>query len=73
MSFGAQLKKLRIAAGLTVQAAADAEGVSKRLWEYWEAGEKLPPMEQDAVTRERLLTRWQTKAERRQNYPAKPC
>lgn len=61
MSFGTQLKKLRIAAGLTVEAAAKAEGVSKRLWEYWEAGEKLPPAERDAITRERLLARWKTK------------
>lgn len=62
MSFGAQLKKLRVAAGLTVEAAAKAEGVSKRLWEYWEAGEKLPPAERAAITRERLLARWKTKA-----------
>jgi transcriptional regulator with XRE-family HTH domain len=62
VSFGAQLKKLRIAAGLTVEAAAKAEGVSKRLWEYWEAGKKLPPAERDAITRERLLARWKTKA-----------
>jgi transcriptional regulator with XRE-family HTH domain len=62
VSFGAQLKKLRIAAGLTVEAAAKAEGVSKRLWEYWEAGKKLPPAERYAITRERLLERWKTKA-----------
>jgi transcriptional regulator with XRE-family HTH domain len=63
VSFGAQLKKLRIAAGLTVEAAAKAEGVSKRLWEYWEAGEKLPPAERDALTQERILARWKQKTQ----------
>jgi transcriptional regulator with XRE-family HTH domain len=62
MSTGAQLKKYRLAAGLTVEQAAREEGVSKRLWEYWEADEKLPPHERDALTRERLLARWKTKA-----------
>jgi len=62
MTYGDQLKKLRIAASLTVEAAAKAEGVSKRLWEYWEANQKLPPAERDAITRERLLARWKTKA-----------
>ncbi len=56
MSYGGQLKKARIAAGLTIEAAAKAKGVSKRLWEYWEADQKLPPRERDALTRERLLT-----------------
>lgn len=56
MSYGSQLKKARIAAGLTIEAAAKAKGVSKRLWEYWEADQKLPPRERDALTRERLLT-----------------
>ncbi len=60
MSTGAQLKKLRLAAGLTVEAAAQARGVSKRLWEYWEKNEKLPPAERDAITRERLLAWAQT-------------
>ena len=55
MSTGAQLKKLRLAAGLSVEAAAQARGVSKRLWEYWEKNQKLPPAERDAITRERLL------------------
>ena len=62
MSYGDQLKKLRLAAGKTVAEAAAEEGVSKRLWEYWEADEKLPPLERDALTRERLLARWKTKA-----------
>lgn len=62
MSYGQQLKKLRLAAGKTVAEAAAEEGVSKRLWEYWEAGQKLPPAERDAITRERLLARWKTKA-----------
>jgi len=62
MKFGAQLKKLRLAAGQTVDQAAKAEGVSPRLWAYWEANQKLPPAERDAITRERLLSRWKTKA-----------
>ena len=62
MSTGAQLRKYRIAAGLTVEAAAKSEGLRKRLWEYWEANQKLPPAERDALTRERLLARWKTKA-----------
>ena len=60
MSYGSQLKKARIAAGLTIDAAAKAKGVSKRLWEYWEADQKLPPRERDALTRERLLAWAQT-------------
>jgi len=55
-------KKLRHAAKQTVEQAAQAEGVSPRLWAYWEADEKLPPRERDALTRERLLARWKTKA-----------
>lgn len=43
MAFGEQLKKLRQAAGQTVDQAAKAEGVSLRLWAYWEANQKLPP------------------------------
>jgi len=62
MKFGALLKKLRLAAGKTVDQAANAEGVSPRLWAYWEADQKLPPAERDAITRERLLERWKTKA-----------
>lgn len=62
MSYGQQLKKMRLAAGKTVAEAAAEEGVSKRLWEYWEADENLPPRERDALTRERLLARWKTKA-----------
>ena len=61
MNYGAQLKKLRIAAGKTVAQAAAEECVSKRRWEYWEANEKLPPAERDVLTRERLLARWKTK------------
>ena len=62
MSTGDQLRKYRLAAGLTIEQAAKAEGVSKRLWEYWEKNEKLPPVERDVLTRERLLSRWKTKA-----------
>jgi transcriptional regulator with XRE-family HTH domain len=62
MSYGDQLKKLRLAAGQTVDQAAKAEGVSPRLWAYWESNQKLPPAERDAITRERLLARWNTKA-----------
>lgn len=65
MSYGTKLKKARIAAGLTIEAAAKAKGVSKRLWEYWEADQKLPPRERDALTRERLLV-WA------QSLPAAP-
>lgn len=61
MSYGTQLKKARIAAGLTIEAAAKDQGVSKRLWEYWEKNEKLPPAERDVLTRERLLARWKAK------------
>lgn len=73
MNYGAQLKKLRIAAGKTVAQAAADEGVSKRLWEYWEANEKLPPAERDAITRERLLARWKTKAHRPGSSSKKMC
>ena len=59
MSYGTRLKKLRLAAGKTVEQAAKSEGVSPRLWAYWEADQKLPPKERDALTRERLLERWE--------------
>lgn len=59
---GGELRKARLAAGLTIEQAAKVEGVSKRLWEYWEKNEKLPPAERDVLTRERLLERWKTKA-----------
>lgn len=62
MNWGAKLRKAREAAGMTQAQAAAAEGVSKRLWEYWEKNEKTPPAERDAITRERLLARWQAKA-----------
>ena len=61
-TYGGELRKARLAAGLTIEQAAKAEGVSKRLWEYWEKNEKLPPAERDVLTRERLLSRWKTKA-----------
>lgn len=60
-TYGAALRKARITAGHTIAEAAKAEGISKRLWEYWEANEKLPPAERDALTRERLLARWHKK------------
>lgn len=55
MTFGEQLRTAREAAGLTQKQAAAKRGVSKRLWEYWEKDEKLPPAEKEAVTQERLL------------------
>ena len=61
MNFGEQLKKARLAAGHTIEQAAKAEGVSKRLWEYCEVNQKLPPVELKALTRERLLARWKTR------------
>jgi transcriptional regulator with XRE-family HTH domain len=62
MTVGEQLRAARERAGLTQAQAAKVEGVSKRLWEYWEKNQKLPPAERDAITRERLLARWKTKA-----------
>lgn len=62
MSFAAQLKKAREKAGLSIADAAKGRGVSPRTWAYWEAGLRLPPAERDAITRERLLARWKTKA-----------
>lgn len=61
-TYGGELRKARLAAGHTIEQAAKIEGVSKRLWEYWEKNEKLPPAERDVLTRERLLARWKTKA-----------
>jgi hypothetical protein len=72
MSTGDQLRKYRIAAGLTIGQAAKAEGVSKRLWEYWEKNEKLPPDEGDVLTRERLLARWESKANTARGAPTVP-
>lgn len=55
MNYGDQLRAARERAGLTQAAFAAKKGVSKRLVEYWEKNEKLPPRERDALTRERLL------------------
>ena len=62
MSYGDQLRAARVRADFTQTQAAKAEGVSLRLWKYWEKGEQLPPAERDVLTRERLLARWKTKA-----------
>lgn len=55
MKFGDQLRKAREKAGLTQAQAATRWGVSKRTVEHWEKGQRLPPTERDAITRERLL------------------
>lgn len=55
MSFPAQLRKAREKAGLSIADAAKRAGISPRTWAYWEDGERLPPAERDAITRERLL------------------
>jgi transcriptional regulator with XRE-family HTH domain len=63
ITFSEQLKARRKAAGLTPLEAAKAEGVSVRLWAYWEAGEKLPPTEKEVVTQEKILARVGVKPE----------
>ena len=57
MSFAAQLRKAREKAGLSIEAAAQQAGVSPRTWSHWEAGNRLPRAERDAITRERLIAR----------------
>ena len=57
MSFSAQLRKAREKAGLSIADAAKQAGVSPRTWAYWEKGQRLPPAEADAITRERLIAR----------------
>jgi transcriptional regulator with XRE-family HTH domain len=57
MSWSAKLRRAREKAGLTVELAAKAAGVSPRTWAHWEAGQRLPPVERDAITRERLIAR----------------
>lgn len=57
MSFPSQLTKARKKAGLSIAQAAQQAGVSPRTWAYWEDGERLPPAERDAITRERLIAR----------------
>jgi len=57
MSYATQLRKAREKAGLTVEQAAKAAGVSPRTWAHWEAGNRLPTAERDAITRERLIAR----------------
>lgn len=59
---GAQLRQFRLAVGATIAEAAAVEGVSKRLWEYWEVGRKLPPAASKVRTLEKLLARWEGKA-----------
>ena len=55
MSWPTKLRAARDKAGLTVEQAAKAAGVSPRTWAHWEKGSRLPPAERDAITRERLL------------------
>lgn len=57
MSFASHLRKAREKAGLSIADAAKRAGISPRTWAYWEVGERLPPAERDAITRERLLAR----------------
>lgn len=45
MTFAAQIKQARHAAGLTQQQAADLLGVSKSTYCNWEAGRNEPPVE----------------------------
>lgn len=56
------LRGRREAAGLTQAEFAARIGVSKRTVEHWERGERLPPAERDAITRERLLASLTKKA-----------
>lgn len=53
--FAKKLIELRTLAGLSIADAAKAAGVSSRTWSYWEAGERLPPSEKEAVTQERVI------------------
>lgn len=62
MTTGQKLRKIRTDAGLTVAAAATHEGVSKRVWEYWEDDQRLPPSEKEVRTRERVFARLQSLA-----------
>ena len=55
-NYGLRLKAARRTARLTIKEAAHAEGVSGRLWAYWESGEKLPPAEGER-TQERVLAK----------------
>lgn len=55
MNFGQRLRTAREKAGLTQAAFAARWKVGKRTVEHWEKGERLPPAERDAITRERLL------------------
>lgn len=55
MTFAQQLRQARATAGLSIAQAAAQAKVSPRTWAYWERGERLPPAERDAITRERLL------------------
>jgi transcriptional regulator with XRE-family HTH domain len=62
MSWPTKLRAAREKAGLTVELAAKAAGVSPRTWAHWEAGNRLPPAERDAITRERLIARLSERA-----------
>lgn len=55
MKFCERLRKAREKAGLTQAQAATRWGVSKRTVEHWEKGQRLPPAERNAITRERLI------------------
>jgi len=50
-----RLKAARLKSGLTIAQAATLSKVGKRTFEHWEAGERTPPAEAHAVTRERVI------------------
>jgi transcriptional regulator with XRE-family HTH domain len=66
VSFGDRLRKAREKAGLTQAQAATRWGVSKRTVEHWEKGQRLPPAEKDAITRERIIARLTESGDARQ-------
>lgn len=45
----AQIKQARLAAGLTLQAAADLIGVGLKQWQHYESGYSKPPVRRWAL------------------------
>lgn len=55
MTFAAQLKEARLAAGLTQAEAAKLLGVTAQAVYFWEAGKRIPPTG-PSLTQENILT-----------------
>lgn len=55
LTFGQRLRFARRAAGLSIEEAASLFNRSSRLWKFWEADQRIPPVQEDVITQEKLF------------------